>query len=121
MKRYGFFALGCLLVVIGFIGVFLPLLPTTPFLILAAGCFAHSSPRLENWLLNHAQFGPVLRDWRATGAIPRKAKALACIGMALGFALFWWSSRPSLPLAAGLAAVMIAVAAFVLSRPSAAE
>jgi uncharacterized protein len=119
MKRHGYFALGVLLVVIGFIGAFLPLLPTTPFLILAAGCFARSSPRLENWLLNHPRFGPVLQNWRAHGAIPRKAKVLAGFGMAVGYAVFWWSSRPGLPLAAGVAVIMIGAAVYVLSRPSA--
>jgi uncharacterized protein len=121
MKRHGFLALGSLLVVIGFIGVFLPVLPTTPFLILAAGCFARSSPRLENWLLTHPRFGPVLQSWREHGAIPRKAKLLACCGMAVGYALFWWGSKPGLPLAAGVAALMIGAAVFVLSRPSTAK
>ena len=120
MKRHGFFALGALLVVFGFIGIFLPVLPTTPFLILAAACFARSSPRLEAWLLDHPRFGPVLREWRKNGAIPRRAKALACFGMAAGYALFWFGSRPSLPLGAVVAALMIGAAIYVLSRPSAA-
>jgi uncharacterized membrane protein YbaN (DUF454 family) len=119
MKRHGFLALGSVFMLTGFVGAFLPVLPTTPFLILAAGCFARSSPKLENWLLTHPRFGPVLRSWRERGAIPRKAKALACIGMAGGFAFFWWSSKPNLLLAAGVAALMIGAAAFVLSRPSA--
>ena len=118
MKRPAFFAAGCVLVAVGFVGAFLPLLPTTPFLILAAACFARSSPRLERWLLNHPQFGPTLRSWREHGAIPVKAKVFACIGMAGGYALFWWGHAPSLPLALAVAAVMIASAAFVLSRPS---
>jgi len=120
MKRHAFFAAGSLLVVVGFIGALLPVLPTTPFLILAAACFARSSPRLERWLLNHARFGPVLRDWRAHGAIPRKAKLFACTGMTIGYALFWWASKPGLPLAAGVAALMIGGAIFVLSRPTSA-
>jgi uncharacterized membrane protein YbaN (DUF454 family) len=120
VKRHAFFAAGCLLVAIGFVGAFLPLLPTTPFLILAAACFARSSPRLEAWLLNHRQFGPLLRGWREHGAIPVKAKALACIGMSIGYGLFWWSHQPSLPLALAVAALMFGAAAFVLSRPSSA-
>ena len=118
MKRPAFFAAGSVLVAVGFVGAFLPLLPTTPFLILAAACFARSSPRLEHWLLNHRQFGPMLRSWRENGAIPVKAKAFACIGMSAGYALFWWGHAPSLPLALAVAAAMIASAAFVLSRPS---
>ena len=120
MKRPAFFAAGCVLVAVGFVGAFLPLLPTTPFLILAAACFARSSPRLEHWLLNHRQFGPMLRSWREHGAIPVKAKVFACVGMSAGYALFWWGHNPSLPLALSVAALMIGAATFVLSRPSAA-
>lgn len=121
MKRPAYFAAGSLLVAVGFVGAFLPLLPTTPFLILAAACFARSSPRLEAWLLNHRQFGPALRAWREHGAISIKAKLLACIGMSFGYALFWWAHRPGLLLAAAVAAAMIGAAAYVLSRPSAVE
>jgi hypothetical protein len=120
VKRPAFFAAGGILVAIGFVGAFLPLLPTTPFLILAAGCFARSSPRLERWLLNHRQFGPTLRAWREHGAIPLKAKVFACIGMTAGYALFWWGHAPSLPLALAAAGLMLGAAAYVLSRPSAA-
>jgi hypothetical protein len=107
-----------LFVALGFIGALLPLMPTTIFLILAAGCFARSSPRLEAWLLNHPRFGPTLRAWRAEGAIGRRAKIAACSGIALGYALFWLGARPSLKtdLVVGLA--MAACAAYILTRPS---
>jgi uncharacterized membrane protein YbaN (DUF454 family) len=117
MRRTGFLALGCLLVALAFLGIFLPVLPTTPFLVLAAGCFARSSPRLERWLLDHRRFGPLLREWRERGAIPRRAKALAFTGMGAGYLLFWLGSGPSLPLAAAVAALMIAGAAYVGTRP----
>ena len=64
LMRGVYLALGIGFVALGFIGAFLPVLPTTPFLVLAAACFARSSPRLENWLLQHPQFGPLLRNWR---------------------------------------------------------
>ncbi|MBC9031168.1 YbaN family protein [Sphingomonas sp. JC676] len=110
-------ALGWILVSLGIIGAFLPLMPTTIFLILAAGCFARSSPRLEARLLEHPRFGSALRAWRAGGAISRKAKYLACAGMMLGYAIFWWTVRPGLALDLTVAGLLVACAAFVVSRP----
>jgi len=77
---------GCIALLLGFIGVVLPVLPTTPFIILAAFCFSKGSPRLRSWLVNHATFGPLIADWEAHGAIPRPIKRLACTVMALAFA-----------------------------------
>ncbi len=119
MTRAVYLVLGLLLTALGVAGAFLPLLPTTVFLIMAAACFAKSSPRLEAWILNHRQFGPLVRDWRAHGAIPRRAKILACAGMAGGFAIFFVSAHPKLWLALVVAAVLGVCAAFVVSRPGA--
>lgn len=63
---------------LGGLGVLLPLLPTTPFVLLAAFAFGKSSPRLRRWLLEHPRFGPAIRDWEAHGAIARPVKLLAC-------------------------------------------
>ncbi|TKT76340.1 YbaN family protein [Aquamicrobium sp. LC103] len=115
--RVGFIVLGFVMLLLGIIGAFLPVMPTTIFLILAAWCFGRSSPRLEAWMLAHPQFGPVLRDWRAHGAIPRRAKIMACGGMALGYLLFWLGARPGSWLAAFVALIMIACAAYVVTRP----
>jgi len=119
LSRPLWLVLGLVFVGLGFIGALLPLMPTTIFLILAAGCFARSSPRLEAWLLDHPRFGPTLVAWREQGAIPRKGKAMACAGMALGYGLFAWGARPGPLLAAGVAAAMLGCAWYVLSRPTA--
>jgi uncharacterized membrane protein YbaN (DUF454 family) len=110
--------LGFIFTAAGLIGAVLPLLPTTPFLILAAACFARSSPRLEARILNDPRFGPLVREWRARGAIPPKAKLFAVGGMAGGFAVFVLTAKPDAPLALLVAAMMGLVAVWLLSRPS---
>ncbi|WP_342767849.1 YbaN family protein [Aurantiacibacter xanthus] len=109
--------LGLLLVAVGFVGIFVPLLPTTDFMLLALPCFARSSPRLEAWLLNHPRFGPSLRAWRATGAVPRHAKIAACIGMMAGYGLFWLHVQPGLGFALAVAVGMLASAIWIIRRP----
>lgn len=75
-KALGFFFVG-----LGALGVFLPLLPTTPFLLLAAGCFARSSEKWHAWLRDSRLFGPILRDWEARRCIPRGARNFSLISM----------------------------------------
>ncbi|MBB98374.1 MAG: hypothetical protein CML67_02375 [Rhodobacteraceae bacterium] len=116
--RIVFASLGGGLIAIGVIGAFLPILPSTVFFIAAAACFARSSPRLERWLLRHPRIGPAIRAWRANGAISVPAKFAAVAGMASGYLVFWLTIRPEAPLAVFLAVVLIACAAYVLSRPS---
>ncbi len=119
MMRTVFLAAGLGFVGLGFVGLFLPVLPTTPFLLLAVGCFSRSSERLENWLLDHPTFGPTLRGWRERGAIPARAKLAALAGMAVGFTLFLVGSEPG-PLAiAAVALLMASGLAYVFTRPSA--
>jgi len=115
--RIGWLLLGFFCVGLGIIGALLPLMPTTIFLILAAGCFARSSPRLEAWLLDHPRHGPALRAWRAEGAIPKRGKQAACLGMAVGYILFWLAAHPGALLAIGVAAALLACAAWIVTRP----
>lgn len=100
MKRQLFLLAGLTAVALGSIGVVLPLLPTVPFMILAAFCFANSSPRLEKWLVEHKIFGPHIHNWRTGRAITRKGKwastiafAASCI-IALIFVKLPWNLAP---------------------------
>lgn len=105
MIRTAYLAIGLLSLLLGGIGLFVPLLPTVPFVILAAFCFARSSPRLEAWLVTHPTFGPHIQAWRRNGAISRRGKRAAWLAFAasalIGLALLQlpWSL---VPLAAAL-------------------
>ncbi|HLO94047.1 MAG TPA: YbaN family protein [Burkholderiaceae bacterium] len=89
-RRLVWGAAGLLSLGLGILGIFLPLLPTTPFVLLAAFCFSRSSRRCEAWLLGHPRFGPMIHDWRAHRAIPWRAKQLAWLMMSFGSAMAAW-------------------------------
>lgn len=118
MRRTTFKLLGAGCVGLGLVGAFLPLLPSTIFFILAAGCFARSSPALEARILNHPVFGPPVIAWREHGAINRKAKTIAVAGMAFGYGMFLYTANPALWLALLVGLFIAGCAAFVVSRPS---
>lgn len=84
MARPLWMAAGLLFVGLGAVGAFLPLLPTVPFLLLAAFCFARGNPAWEQRLLAHPRWGPPLLQWRERRAISRKAKISALVAMAMG-------------------------------------
>lgn len=118
MRRMPYLCLGWLMVALGFVGVLVPLMPTTIFLILGSWFFARSSPRLEAWLAQHPRFGPVLQAWNETGAVPRTAKVAACVGMSAGFMLFWIGAHPRPWLAVLVAAPLLGSALYVVTRPA---
>ena len=114
--KYIYLALGWLFTGLGFLGVFLPILPTTPFLLIAGWAFGNSSERLRAWLYNHPKVGPTLQAWYEHGAISRKAKALSftCMSLSLAY-LIYKGYSPYILIPTGL--TMACVAAFVLTRP----
>lgn len=115
--RYLWAFLGLICVGLALVGMVLPLLPTVPFLLLAAFFFARSSERLHYWLLSHSTFGPLIEDWQARGAIRPKAKRIATLSIILVLAL-------SLALKINLVVIIIqglvlgCVLAFIWTRPT---
>ncbi|MEL6583501.1 MAG: YbaN family protein [Pseudomonadota bacterium] len=108
----GFIALG-----LGLLGVVLPLLPTVPLVLLAAFCFARSSERMHQWLVEHPRFGPGIRNWQEHGAISVRGKRMAAISIGLVFTLSVLLSVPAhilLVQAVALGGSLL----FVLTRPS---
>ena len=102
-------ALGCLSFVLGVVGIFVPLLPTTPFLLLSAALWVRSSPRLYDWLLAHPCLGGYVRNFRENRAIPLQAKivSVSLIWLTMGYCIFrvvdawWWAQLGLFLLAVG--------------------
>ena len=101
---------------LGVIGIFVPGLPTTPFVLLSAYAAARGSRRLHAWLQAHRQFGPMIRDWQASGAVSRRAKRAATAMMALS-AVLMFATAPKLWMAATGTAIMAVVAGWLWRRP----
>lgn len=110
------YAAGLVALMLGIIGIALPVLPTVPFLLLAAAAFARSSPRLERQILNHPTYGPPVRAWRERGAINRLAKIWATLAMACGVGFSLFVGMP-VWVVAMQAAICTAIAAYVVTRP----
>ena len=118
MRRPLYLCCGFTCLLLGLIGVVLPLLPTTPFIILAAFCFSRSSVKFHRMLLNHRLFGPMIADWEAYGIIPLKVKCLSSSMMLIMISypilfkdLAWWID-------ACMAATALIALIYVWSKPS---
>jgi uncharacterized protein len=105
-------------VVLGTAGLVVPLVPTTPFLLVAAWAFARSSPRLHRWLVTHPRFGPAIGDWQRHRAISRRAKGWAMLAIAATVATSL-ALGVSLPILAVQLAALACVSTFILTRPDA--
>jgi uncharacterized protein len=109
---------GGLSLLLGVIGIVVPVLPTVPFVLLAAFCFSRGSERCEAWLLAHPHFGPMVRDWREHRAVPLRAKQLATLMMAVSSVGTWFIVPSPWRWAPGL--VCLAIALWLWWLPTAA-
>ncbi|MDZ4729917.1 MAG: YbaN family protein [Xanthomonadales bacterium] len=113
-----YFCLGWLFFSLGMVGVFLPVIPTSPFLILALWAFSNSSRKFHDWLYHHRWFGPPLQKWQEHRVIPLVAKVFAISGMLLSltYVTFFTPLEIWLKVTAGL--FMATAAIYILSKPS---
>ena len=108
--------LGTVSVAIGVINAFLPLLPTTEFLLIGVWAYGKGAPELRERLLAHPRFGPPLRNWQEGRRMSRQAKRAALSGMALSFGFTWAALGNGWPIAA-IAAGLLSLAFYLGSRP----
>jgi uncharacterized membrane protein YbaN (DUF454 family) len=109
--RWLFNAAGTLALGLGILGIFLPLLPTTPFVLLAAACYARGSERFHQWLLANPTFGPIVREWEDHRSLPYRTKitAIALMSATMAVSILFFVRPPWLKAALALAGVALAV------------
>ncbi|CAM3167010.1 YbaN family protein [Paracoccus nototheniae] len=118
MRQQLWLIVGWLFLGMGIIGVALPVMPTVPFLLVAAWAFARSSPVLHRRILDHPTYGPSVRAWQERGAVSRLAKIWAITAMSAGVGLSWYAGMPGWVVATQ-AGICASVAAFLITRPEA--
>ena len=116
--RVLFFVGGWASLILGCVGIFLPLLPTTPFILLSAYCFSRSSERLHRWLATHPQMGPLIQDWQQYGGISKVAKAKATVLIVIMFSATFAVVDVGLAVKGLIAFIGVSVLAFIWTRPA---
>jgi uncharacterized membrane protein YbaN (DUF454 family) len=114
--RYALLAFAVLCLALGVIGIFVPGLPTTVFILLAGWAAARSSPRFSAWLESHETFGPMLRDWRERGAVSRRAKISATVVMTISSIILFLTTSLAW-MAEAITAIMALVLMWLWRRP----
>ncbi|WP_139412661.1 YbaN family protein [Bartonella mastomydis] len=109
---------GWIMVILGIIGVVLPIMPTVPFLLVASWCFTRSSPRFHHWLNNHRIFGPPLKRWEERRAISPFVKIFAVMSMTGGGLSFFVMVHPPLWISLLVAVILLLIAIYIVTRPS---
>lgn len=115
MRRQIYLACGAAAFTLAMIGIVLPIMPTVPFLLLAAFCFSRSHPALAARLYEHPRYGPAMRQWRDRGAVSRRAKISAVLAMSAGVVFTWFSL--GWPWVMISLAVLMLAGAWLWSRP----
>lgn len=115
--RWLYWAVALVCIGLGTLGIVIPGLPTTPFLLLAAWAAARSSPRLHAWLFNHRWFGPPLHNWEAERAIATRVKLVAVVLLIASWLFLAWQTDGLLvPMVTGI--LFVTVSTFLLTRPA---
>jgi len=117
MKNIPLFILGITSLVLGVVGIILPILPTTPFILLSAYCFSKSSDRFYGWLVSLPTFGQMIRDWNEKGTIKRRAKLFCLFSITSVIIYFCFFSAILLVAKIILPTTLIPILIFVLTRP----
>ena len=115
--RFGWLVVGFVALALGALGIAIPLLPTTPFVLVAAFAFAQSSEKLHQWLVNHNVFGTLIDNWQRHGAISRRAKIASVVSMAAVLAISVVMGAPAAVIVVQVV-VLGGAALFILSRPA---
>ncbi len=111
------FISGWVSLIVGCLGIFLPLLPTTPFILLSAYCFSRSSERLHQWLITHPRMGPLIQDWVQYGSISTSAKTKASLLIVVLFTVTFLVVNVGLAVKGLISLIGICVLSFIWTRP----
>ena len=114
--KTGYLLIGVTSLILGIIGAFLPVMPTTVFILISAWAFAKSSDRLHQALLNHPKTGPAIHAWRRNQCIPKPAKIAAVVSMLLSWIIVWFTTEWVTSAVVGV--ILITVMTYILTRPS---
>lgn len=116
IKKYFYLTIGFITTGLGIIGLFLPLMPTTCFLIAAVWAFSKSDPRYSQWILNHPQFGPAIEHWIKHKSINRETKCKISFSIVIGFALSLIIMAPSVTVSAFMISGMLMLLFYINTR-----
>jgi len=117
-KRSFFYLIGWLSLILGIIGIFLPIVPTVPFIFLSAFCFSKSSVKMQNWIMSKPYLGPAIKDWNDHQIIRKKAKILSTIAIIISFASTIIFVKVFLVVKVIIAVIGIILLVFIWSRKS---